>query len=122
VIIGALGGERLDHQLANLLLLGDPAWRAHQLRIVSGTTTVRAVHGGDSLTLDGAAGDIVTLLSVDGDAVGVRTHGLRFPLDGETLQLGRSLGLSNSVEHAPASVSLERGTLLIIETQEEQSG
>jgi thiamine pyrophosphokinase len=122
VVLGALGGERLDHQVANLLLLADPGWRGRRLRIVRGGTTVRALPGGDRLTLVGAEGDLVTLLSVDGDAVGVRTHGLRFPLDGETLRLGRSRGLSNSVEQAPASVSLERGTLLVIESRKEQSG
>ena len=119
VILGALGGERLDHELANLLLVSDRAWRGKGLRIVRGATTVRAIHGGDRLMLLGAEGDLVTLLSVDGDAAGVRSHGLRFALDGETLWLGRSRGLSNVVEHAPASVSLENGTLLIIETRKE---
>jgi len=117
-IIGALGGQRLDHELANLLLLGDPRWGA-VLRIVRGGTVVRALRGGDSLTLGAGVGDIVTLLSIDGDATGVRTHGLHFPLDGGTLLLGRSRGLSNLVEHVPASVSLERGTLLVIESRKE---
>jgi thiamine pyrophosphokinase len=117
-IIGALGGERLDHELANLLLLGDRHW-ATGLRIVRGGTVIRALRGGDSLTLGGAVGDIVTLLSIDGDAAGVRTHGLEYPLNGQTLPLGRSRGLSNSVEHTPASVSLERGTLLVIESRKE---
>jgi len=117
-IIGALGGQRLDHELANLLLLGDPRWGA-VLRIVRGGTVVRALRGGDRLTLGAGVGDIVTLLSIDGDATGVRTHGLHFPLDGGTLLLGRSRGLSNLVEHVPASVSLERGTLLVIESRKE---
>jgi thiamine pyrophosphokinase len=119
VILGALGGERLDHELANLLLLGDDKWRGHRLRIVRGRTTVRAVQGGNRLVLDGVGGDLVTLLSVDGQAVGVRTRGLRFALDGEPLPLGRSRGLSNSVTEPPASVSLDRGTLLVIETRKE---
>lgn len=119
VILGALGGQRLDHEVANLLLLGDAGWRGHRLRIVRGGTTVRALPGGDRLTMVGAEGDLVTLLAINGDAVGVRTHGLRFPLDGGTLRLGRSRGLSNTVEHAPASVSLELGTLLVIESRRE---
>lgn len=119
VIIGALGGARLDHQLANLLLLADPDWGESRLRIVRGSTTARALHGGGSLSLTGAEGDLVTLLSVDGEAVGVRTEGLRFPLDGESLPIGRSRGLSNRIERQPASVSLERGTLLVIETRKE---
>jgi thiamine pyrophosphokinase len=119
VILGALGGERLDHELANLLLLGDARWGKLRLRIVRGTTTVHALRGGDSLVLDGGEGDLVTLLSVDADAAGVRTHGLRYPLDGETLPIGRSRGVSNEVEHAPASVSLESGVLLVIQSRKE---
>jgi thiamine pyrophosphokinase len=119
VIIGALGGGRLDHELANLLLLANPAWRGVTLRVVRGGTVARAVHAGDRLMLTAAAGDMVTLLPVSGDAIGVRTDGLQYPLDGETLPIGRSRGLSNRVEQAPASVSLEGGTLLVIETHKE---
>jgi thiamine pyrophosphokinase len=121
LILGALGGERVDHELANLLLLADRGRPGSRLRIVRGGTTVRALRAGDRLELDGSEGDLVTLLAVDGDALGVRTLGLRFPLDGETLPLGRSRGLSNQVERIPASVSLERGTLLVIETRREPS-
>ena len=52
---------------------------------------------------------------VGGDATGVRIDGVRWPLTGATLRLGRSRGLSNEVLEAPASVSLERGTLLVVE-------
>jgi thiamine pyrophosphokinase len=121
VILGALGGERVDHELANLLLLADRRWQGGRLRIVRGRTTVRALRDRDRVELDAAEGDLVTLLPIEGEAVGVRTNGLRFPLDGETLLLGRSRGLSNQVEHVPASVSLERGTLLVIETRKERS-
>ena len=117
LVLGALGGERLDHGLTNVLLLADRSWSGVAVTIVRGDTTLRAVHGGNQVVLGGAPGDLVTLLSVDGDAAGVRTRGLRYPLNGEALALGRSRGLSNEVEQAPASVSLERGTLLVIETR-----
>ncbi|MEO8638448.1 MAG: thiamine diphosphokinase [Chloroflexota bacterium] len=121
VIMGGLGGGRRDHELANLLLLVDRRWDDIELRIVRGGTTARALHGGGRHELDGSEGDLVTLLPIGGDATGIRTEGLRYPLVGETLQSGRSRGLSNEVEHAPASVSLEGGTLLIIETRKEPS-
>jgi len=119
VMMGALGGARLDHELANLLLLADRSWHAPQrdLRIVHGGTLVRALHGGGRLELDAARGDLVTLLPVGGDADGVRTDGLYYPLHGQRLAFGRSRGLSNRVEQVPASVSLERGTLLVIEIE-----
>jgi thiamine pyrophosphokinase len=119
VILGALSGERLDHELANLLLLADPAWRGRDVRIVRGTTTVRALHGGESLELTGRSGDVVTLLPVRGDAQGVTTDGLRYPLADEELRFGCSRGLSNVVERAGASVWLKSGTLLVVESRKQ---
>lgn len=116
VILGAVGGDRLDHELANLLLLADPALAGRDVRAARGRTTVRAVHGDGRLELEGAAGDLVTLLPVGGDADGITTDGLRWPLEGAALAMGRSRGLSNEVVRAPASVRVERGTLLVVET------
>jgi thiamine pyrophosphokinase len=118
VILGGFGGQRLDHELANLLLLTE-GWNGAEVRLARGATIARAIQGGGRLELEGSAGDIVTLLPLAGDATGVRTLGLRFRLDGETLHLGRSRGLSNLIEQAPASVSLDVGILLVIETQKE---
>ena len=115
VLLGATGGARLDHELANVLLLADPALAGRDVRIVHGPTTVRVLHDGRRLTLDGVAGDLVTLLPVGGDATGVGIDGVRWPLAGATLNVGRSRGLSNEVTTPPASVSLERGTLLVVE-------
>ena len=81
-----------------------------------GGTRVRAVHAGQRIDLDGSIGELVTLLPVGGDAVGVTTEGLRWPLDGATLRIGRSRGLSNEVVAAPASVRITNGTLLVVET------
>jgi thiamine pyrophosphokinase len=121
VLLGALAGERLDHELANLLLIADPRWggAVRDLRIVTGATTVRAVHGGERLELAGSIGDIVTLLPVGGDAQGVTTDGLRYPLSDEELRFGRSRGLSNVVQRAGASVWLAGGTLLLVEVRQE---
>lgn len=120
-ILGALAGERLDHELANLLLIADPRWRGavRDLRIVSGGTTVRPLQGGERLELEGSAGDIVTLLPVGGDAQGVTTDGLRYPLNDEELRFGASRGLSNVIERAGASVWLAGGTLLVVEVRVE---
>ena len=116
-ILGALGGERIDHELANVLLLADPGWEARgvKLRIRRGATVIGAVRGPGQRVLSAAVGEGVTLLPVAGDAAGVTTSGLRYPLHDEPLALGRARGLSNVVSSAPASVRLIAGVLLIIE-------
>ncbi len=119
LILGALGGDRIDHELANLLLLTAPRWRGHRLRIVRGSTSVQALAAGERLALAGAPGDLVTLLPISGDAAGVWTEGLRYALAGETLVAGSTRGLSNEVVLAPASVRTDAGSLLVIETPRE---
>jgi len=115
VLLGAIGGTRLDHELANVLLLADPALGDRDVRIAHGPTTVRVLRGGHRLALGGVGGDLVTLLPIGGDAIGVRIDGVRWPLENATLRLGRSRGLSNEVLAPAASASLKRGTLLVVE-------
>jgi thiamine pyrophosphokinase len=121
VVLGALGGNRVDHELANVLLLADPALSA-DVRLRRGSTTIRAVMGAATLTLDVGADATVTLLPIGAAAVGVTTHGLRYPLEDEPLVVGRSRGLSNVVTQEPASVSLRAGTLLVIEVGNTKEG
>jgi thiamine pyrophosphokinase len=117
VLLGLFGGARFDHELANALILAADAYRGRRMRAVHGDVTVRALHGGEQLDLVGTSGDLVTLLAVGGDAEGVRTLGLRYPLAGETLPFGAARGLSNIVMSQPASVACDRGVLLVIETR-----
>ena len=116
VLLGALGGERLDHEMANLLMLVDPDLVTVPARIVRGPTTIRGLHGGTALGLEGAIGDLVSLLPIGGDAIGVTTEGLRWPLEVETLRIGRSRGISNEIVARPSAVALEAGTMLVVET------
>ncbi len=117
VLLGILGGARFDHELANTLLVAATQFRGRRMRAVRGDVTMRALHGGEELALEGAPGDLVTLLAVGGDAEGVRTHRLRYPLAHEKLAFGAARGLSNLVVSAGASVTCEGGVLLVIETR-----
>lgn len=120
VLLGAVGGDRLDHELANVLGLTDPALAGRDVRLANGSSSVRVVRGGERLTLAGGRGTLVTLLPIGGDASGVTAHGMRWALEGTTLRAGRSRGLSNEVVAAPASVQVEHGTLLVIEITREE--
>jgi thiamine pyrophosphokinase len=70
--------------------------------------------GPAELALIGRPGDIVSLLPL-GDAVGVTTAGLRYPLRDEDLPAGPARGLSNVREGITATVTLRRGRLLVVE-------
>ena len=115
VLLGAFGGSRIDHELANVMLLVDPAFSQVDVRLQRSSTLVRGISGNRSLVIEAGLGETVTLLPLGGDAMGVSTRGLQYALDEETLLMGRSRGLSNVVIGQPASVSIRAGSLLVIE-------
>ena len=121
-VLGALGGVRVDHTLANVGLLLDPMLDGRRVRLYDeAAARLSVLAGGGSgaergYDLAGREGDIVTLLPLGGPAHGVTTSGLRYPLAGETLELGRARGLSNVRTAPTAHVSLTAGHLLAIET------
>lgn len=112
IVVGGAGG-RLDHLIANLLLLASPAFAQLEIEALVGTARVTPVRG--TTELIGAKGDLVTLLAVGGPARGVRTTGLVYPLDGEDLHPGSTRGVSNELAAPLATVSLAAGTLLAIQ-------
>ncbi len=113
VIFGALGG-RLDHTLANVLLLALPSLREVQARIVDGAQEALLIRNGGVATICGKPGDLVSLLPLGGDARGVRTDGLVWTLRGDTLRLGFSRGVSNEMQGDAARVEVEDGLLLVV--------
>jgi thiamine pyrophosphokinase len=124
VLLGALGGERIDHELANLLLLAHPRLDGRDAAIVDGGTTIVRIgndQGGGTIELAGSAGDLVTLLPFTGPVEGVTTHGLRYPLRGEVLVPGPARGLSNELLGRSARVTTSRGRLLVIHTRRKEA-
>jgi thiamine pyrophosphokinase len=121
-ILGALGGPRLDHAIANLALLAMPELRGVDVRLVGADARVRLLSAPapdgspERMELIGRPADLVALLPVGADATGVTTTGLQYPLLDEALLVGRSRGLSNRRTAETAIVTLRAGSLLIVET------
>ena len=114
VILAALGG-RLDQTLANLLLLALPELEGCHVRIVEGAQTAFLIRGGTgAAVIEGQPGDVISLIPLAGDAPGVTTEGLEWPLNGETLRFGPARGVSNVLRATPAHVHLEQGLLLCV--------
>lgn len=122
-IVGALGGPRFDHALANVGLLALPGLRDIDVRLIGIDARVRLIQAPrpdgsmGTAELAGPVGDGVSLLPVGDDVMGVTTVGLAYPLDDETLSVGRTRGLSNvRVDGSRAAIQVRRGRLLVVET------
>jgi thiamine pyrophosphokinase len=122
-ILGALGGIRVDHALANVALLAHPALEGRAARLI-GEAGVRlsllaapGPSGGPAeRELVGRAGDLVSLLPLFGRVDGVTTEGLRYPLSDEPLEVGPARGVSNVRLVPTARVRVRAGRLLVVET------
>lgn len=114
VVLGALGGSRLDHMLSNVLLLAMPALRGRRVLIVHGDQEAMLLRSGEAITLTGRPGDLVSLLPLGGDARGVTTAGLAWPLARDTLRFGQSRGVSNEMSGLEARIELEEGYLWVV--------
>jgi thiamine pyrophosphokinase len=113
VVLGAHGG-RLDHFLANAFVLAAPQLAAVEVEALVGDALVSVVRPGPGLRFVGTAGDLVTVLPVHGPAEGVRTQGLLYPLNGETLTIGTTRGVSNVLVATEAMVELTAGVALVV--------
>jgi thiamine pyrophosphokinase len=114
-LLGALGGQRFDHTIANVLLLA--GFDTVPIQIIDGPSTCWLLRGPGHTTIHGQTGDLLSLLPLTGDASGIRTQGLYYPLNGETLRFGKPRGVSNELTGTQARVSLESGLLLVIHTE-----
>jgi thiamine pyrophosphokinase len=114
-VVGGAGG-RLDHFLANVALLAAARFADLEIDAHIGDAYVVVTRGGrPPHTITGPAGSLVTLLAAGGDARGITTTGLEYPLHGATLSPGTSRGVSNVLVGDRGSVVLEQGTLLVVQ-------
>jgi thiamine pyrophosphokinase len=111
-VIGGHGG-RLDHLLANALLLAAPAYADLAIVAHLDDATVTVVR--DEARLWGRRGELVTLLPAHGAALGVTTHGLLYALEGDDLAPGSTRGVSNELVGGEAIVTVRSGTLLAVQ-------
>jgi thiamine pyrophosphokinase len=111
IMLGALGG-RIDHTLANVMLLALPELEGVELRLVEGAQEVLLIR--DELVIEGQPGDVVSLLPLSGDVIGIYTEGLEYPLNDGTLRFGAARGVSNVLTAPQARVRVDKGLLLLV--------
>jgi thiamine pyrophosphokinase len=117
VIVGAFGGKRLEHTLANILLIASERLVGRDICLADGTSTLRVMHDGGRLEIAGEASDFVSLLPLTRDVAGVTTAGLRYALTKAVLEQGPARGLSNELTTGMATIQIETGRLAVIHTR-----
>lgn len=110
---GSLDGKRLDHTVANyqtLQYLADHGARGY---LVGQDFLATVVKEGTIFFPERTEG-LISVFCLGADARGVSLRGLYYPLEGGTLTAGFPLGVSNHFTGAPAEISVEAGSLLVM--------
>jgi len=112
LVLGALGVDRWDMALGNLLLLAHPGLAQTRVMLVDSNQEIFPLHPGQTLVIHGRPGDTVSLVPIQGDASGITTQGLEYPLQDGTLHFGFTRGISNTLLGETASIHLKQGFLI----------
>ena len=118
IVIGALGGERIDHALANVALLASADLVGRSAVLLDARSRISLLRGPGAGRLAPAASRSTAPRARSsrscrsgGDAEGVTTDGLVYPLADEPLALGPARGVSNVIDaprrdgHPPSAAS-----------------
>lgn len=111
LILGASGG-RIDHFLVNFLLFSNPKYRNLDIKILTNKSEV--FYCKSRQVIEGAVGDLVSLIPISEAVTDVKTTGLMYPLDGEDLLRWKSRGISNQMADPTAKIEFGAGELLCV--------
>ncbi len=111
LILGALGA-RWDQTLANVAL--PAAFPELAIRLADGNQEFFYLRAGETITVAGRPGDTLSLIPLGGEAQGITTDQLEYPLRDENLPLGSTRGVSNVLLAEQARYRCALGFLLCV--------
>ncbi|MGM0365057.1 MAG: thiamine diphosphokinase [Actinomycetota bacterium] len=112
IIILAAIGDRVDHSLANLLLLADPFLSGTDVRIITETEEIFVVR--KPVRLEGSKGRRLSLFSLTPYTLFRESRGLKYGLKNEKLLFSPIRGVSNEFTQDSAYLGIKEGILLVI--------
>lgn len=113
LMLGALGGPRLEHTLANIATALWLQKQGVEVLLANERTEIRILTAGRSLRLARQNWGYFSLLPLEGPAGGVTIIGGRYPLTNATLTPDWPLGVSNEFAAPEAEIRLCSGSLAV---------
>src|SRR5699024_9939090 len=114
-LLGAIG-TRMDHTLANILLLKRLDENNVNGKIMDGNNTIFFVR--DYLKLKKKEHHYVSIIPITYTGVIVSLQGFYYPLDDDHIEYGTTLGVSNRIIKGEGEIIIKKGEALIIESRD----
>lgn len=113
LLYGCLGGERMEHSIANLQALSFIASQGGMGFLLDRSNVITAICNSKLMFDAGESGDI-SVFCLGADAEGVNIKGLHYELTNATLTSHFPLGVSNHFTGKVGFISVKNGTLHIL--------
>lgn len=111
-------GSRLDHVLGNISLLGIGLEENIDIVIVDENNRIRMIDTNLTLEKGKQFGEFISLIPFSEKVSGLTLKGFKYNLEDYTMEGHNSLGVSNEIEAAVASISFEEGKLIVVESRD----
>ena len=111
IVLIAFTGDRLDHTMADIFLLS----LCPKGVLIDDNNEIYLLK--DRLRISGRKGQTLSIVPVSGDAEGLSTNGLEYPLHEETLHFASSRGISNVMTEEICEISIKKGMALVIKVE-----
>lgn len=116
LMLGALGGKRMEHTLANI---GTGLWLEKQgiyVTMLDERSRVTYVLPGEKREYRNGGYKFFSLFPLEGKTEGICLEGAAYPLQNASLEVSYPLGVSNEWKAEQATISIQKGSLIVIET------
>jgi thiamine pyrophosphokinase len=113
VLVGATGGSRLDHSLANMMLLEKYYHFGVNIFIIDNNNKIQIISDNCNMLLDKKEGSFVSLIPLTENISGLTLEGFKYPLDRVVVKRGSTLCVSNEIILDKGRIILESGTALL---------
>lgn len=113
VLLGATGGPRLDHSLANMMLLEKYYNLGINIIIIDNNNKIQIIADNCDMMLDKKTGNFVSLIPLTENLNGLTLLGFKYPLDRVVVKRGSTLCVSNEIVSDKGRIILEKGTAML---------
>lgn len=111
IVLIAMTGDRADHTIADILLLA----KCKNGVLIDDNNEIYLVR--NNIEINGKKGQTLSIIPINGNAEGVTTEGLEYPLNNETLYFADTRGISNVMTENKCAISVKNGMALIIKVE-----
>lgn len=116
IILGGIG-TRIDHTIANIHILKDTLENNIECKIIDNRNEIQLINKKTTVEFNDNY-KYISLIPLTTKIEGITLKGFKYPLNNATLEIGKSIGVSNEQIENCAEIDLEKGILILIKSKD----